>query len=176
MAVKGLVEVCMSITTLDEDLRRALEPQTSSSKNKLKVIRTLSEHGILVSVLLAPIIPGLNSDEIFKICEAVSNAGASFLNHTLLRLNGTTALLFENWIHKTFPFKASRILHQIAEAQGGSLNKDDSSNRRNKSSAVEQTIHQQVRLAKNKYQLNKPRRKVTPLKLGIKQTPQLNLF
>jgi DNA repair photolyase len=126
----------------------------------------LSEHGILVSVLLAPIIPGLNSDEIFKICEAVSNAGASFLNHTLLRLNGTTALLFENWIHKTFPFKASRILHQIAEAQGGSLNKDDSSNRRNKSSAV----------GKNKYQLNKPRRNVTPLKLGIKQTPQLNLF
>jgi len=176
MAVKGLVEVCMSITTLDEDLRRALEPRTSSSKNKLKVIRTLSEHGILVSVLLAPIIPGLNSDEIFKICEAVSNAGASFLNHTLLRLNGTTALLFENWIHKTFPFKASRILHQIAEAQGGSLNKDDSSNRRNKSSALGQTIHQQVRLAKNKYQLNKPRRNVTPLKLGIKQTPQLNLF
>ena len=176
MAAKGLVEVCMSITTLNEDLRKVLEPRTSSSKNKLKVIRTLSEHSIPVGVLLAPIIPGLNSDEIFKICEAASNAGASFLNHTLLHLNGTTALLFENWIHKTFPLKASRVLHQIAEAQGGSLNKDDASNRRKKSSAIGQAIHQQVRLAKSKYQLNKARQKIAPLKLGIKQTPQLNLF
>jgi DNA repair photolyase len=175
MAAKGLVEVCISITTLNEDLRRTLEPRTSSSKNKLKVVRTLSDHEIPVGVLFAPIIPGLNSDEIFKICEAVSNAGASFLNYTILRLNGTTALLFENWIHKTFPLRASRVLHQIAEAQGGNLNKD-SSNRRKKSSAVAQTIHQQVRLAKNKYQLNKVKQKAAPQKLGIKQTPQLNLF
>ena len=131
MAAKGLVEVCISITTLNEDLRRTLEPRTSSSKNKLKVVRTLSDHEIPVGVLFAPIIPGLNSDEIFKICEAVSNAGASFLNYTILRLNGTTALLFENWIHKTFPLRASLVLHQIAEAQGGNLNKD-SSNRRKK--------------------------------------------
>lgn len=176
MAAKGLVEVCISITTLDEDLRRVLEPRTSSSKNKLKVIRTLSEHQIPVGVLLAPIIPGLNGDEIFSICKAVSQAGASFLSHTILRLNSTTALLFENWLHKTYPLKASRVLHQIADTQGGNSGDTEVLNRRKNDGAIAENIHQQVRLAKNKYNLNRKKRLVTPKKLGIKQTPQLNLF
>jgi len=176
MAAKGLVEVCISITTLDEDLRRVLEPLTSSSKNKLKVIRTLSEHQIPVGVLLAPIIPGLNGDEIFSICKVVSQAGASFLKHTLLRLNSTTALLFENWIHKTYPLKASRVLHQIADSNRGNSKNNDSLYRRKNYGAIAENIHQQVRLAKNKYNLNRIKHVVVPIKLGIKQTPQLNLF
>lgn len=176
MAAKGLIEVCISITTLDEDLRRVLEPRTSSSKNKLKVIRTLSEHQIPVGVLLAPIIPGLNGDEIFSICKAVSQAGASFLNHTLLRLNSTTTLLFENWIHKTYPLKASRVLHQIADSNRGNSKNNDSLYRRKNYGAIAENIHQQVRLAKNKYNLNRIKHIVVSKKLGIKQTPQLNLF
>ena len=176
LAAKNLVHVHISITTLDEELRRAMEPRTSSAGNRLKTIQKLSEHNIPTHVMLAPIIPGLNSDEIFGICKAVSQAGAISLGHSMVRLNGVIALLFEDWIQATFPLKASRVMHLIAEAQGGKLSNSTFGERMTGVGVLAESINQQVRLAKRKYNLTaKPKPLKTP-NYKTDTTAQLYLF
>ena len=176
LATKNLVQVHISITTLDENLRRTMEPRTSSTKNRLKTIQKLSEHNIPVHVMLAPIIPGLNSDEIFTICQAVSEAGATSLGHSMVRLNGVVALLFEDWIQKTFPLKATRVMNLIAETQGGKLSNSTFGERMQGIGTLAVSINEQVRLAKKKHGLAvKPK----PLHSAVYKsvsTAQLNLF
>ncbi len=176
LAAKNLVHVHISITTLDEELRRAMEPRTSSAGNRLKTIQKLTEHGIPTHVMLAPIIPGLNSDEVFSICEAVSKSGALTLGHNMVRLNGAVALLFEDWIQKNFPLKATRVMNLIAEAQGGSLSNSTYGEPMKGVGVLAQSINQQVRLAKKKFSLMA---KPTPLKTPFVRrdtTAQLQLF
>lgn len=176
LAAKDLVQVHISITTLDEELRRAMEPRTSSAGNRLKTIQKLSQHGIPTHVMLAPIIPGLNSDEIFGICQAVSQAGAISLGHSMVRLNGAIALLFEDWIQATFPLKASRVMNLIAEAQGGKLSNSTFGERIKGVGVLAESINQQVRLAKRKFGLTaKPKPLKTP-SYKRDTTAQLHLF
>ncbi|MGB0850155.1 MAG: PA0069 family radical SAM protein [Bacteroidia bacterium] len=176
LAAKNLVQVHMSITTLDESLRRVMEPRTSSTKRRLQAIKMLSENDIPVHVMMAPIIPGLNSDEVFNICEAVSKAGAKTLNHTMVRLNGAIALLFEDWILKTFPLKASRVINLISEVQGGKLGNHKTGERMRGTGLLAESINQQIRLAKKKFNLNykpKPLQRFSP---KVPNDNQLNLF
>ena len=176
LAEKNLVQVHISITTLDESIRRVMEPRTSSAKNRIKTIESLTSNGIPVHVMLAPIIPGLNSDEVFDICKTVAKAGATNLNHTMVRLNGAIALLFEDWILKTFPLKATRVLNLIAEVQGGKLGNSTFGERMKGTGMLAESIHQQVRLAKKKFGLTY---KPEPLKKVLYKsvpTTQLNLF
>ncbi len=176
LAAKNLVQVHVSITTLDEELRRTMEPRTSSTHKRLKTIEKLSAHNIPVHVMLAPIIPGLNSDEIFDICEAVSKAGAKSLGHTMVRLNGAIALLFEDWIQKTFPLKATRVMNLISTTQGGKLGNSTFGERVRGVGTMAVSINEQVRLAKKKNGLAlKPK----PLNTAVYQSApstQLNLF
>jgi DNA repair photolyase len=176
LAAKNLVQVHISITTLDEELRKAMEPHTSSAKKRLQTITKLSEHNIPVHVMLAPIIPGLNSDEIFDICAAVSKAGASSLGHTMVRLNGVIALLFEDWIQKTFPLKATRVMNLISAIQGDNLGRSNFGERMRGIGTIAVSINEQVRLAKKQYGLAiKPK----PLNTAIYKsasTIQLHLF
>ncbi|MBX7182361.1 MAG: PA0069 family radical SAM protein [Bacteroidia bacterium] len=121
LAKDNLVHVMVSITTLDEELRRSMEPRTVSGKKRLEILSELSENGIPCGVLVAPIIPGLNSMEIPEILNAASQAGAVNAGYTMVRLNGDIATLFQDWIEKTFPDKAQKVLSQIADCHGGSL-------------------------------------------------------
>jgi DNA repair photolyase len=121
LASMQLVKVSMSITTLDEKLRLAMEPRTATGKQRLKAIEKLSAAGIPVNVMVAPIIPGLNNHEIVSIMEAAANAGASSAGFTMVRLNGPVGEVFTDWIHKTLPDRADKVLSQIAESHGGSL-------------------------------------------------------
>lgn len=122
LAEHNLVHVLFSITTLDEKLRLALEPRTTTADRKLRAIETLTKAGIPTGVMTAPIIPGLNDQEIPKMVEAAAAAGALMANYTIVRLNGAIAQIFENWIRKEFPDKAEKVLHQIADCHGGKLN------------------------------------------------------
>lgn len=176
LAKRNLVHVHISITTLNEDLRRQMEPRTSSSLLRLQTVKKLSENGIPVNVMFAPIIPGLNSDELFKIAEASKQAGALCLSYTMLRLNGVVSLLFEDWIRKQFPLKANRVMNLIAAAQGGKLNNSQFGERMKGKGAMAEQIGQQIKLARKKFDLN---HKMPAFNLGIfnpiKQT-QLHLF
>jgi DNA repair photolyase len=126
--------------------------------------------------MMAPIIPGLNSDEIFDIAKASANAGAICMSHTMVRLNGAVALLFEDWVQKTFPLKASRIINLIAEAQGGKLGNSKFGERMSGTGAFAESIHQQVRLARQKNNLHHKMPTFNLDAYGIKRQKQLQLF
>ncbi|NNJ54782.1 MAG: PA0069 family radical SAM protein [Bacteroidia bacterium] len=176
LAHHNLVQVHVSITTLNEDLRRLLEPRTSTSKNRFQTVQNLAKNNIPVNVMMAPIIPGLTSDEIFSIAEQASKSGATSLSHTMVRLNGAIALLFEDWIQKTLPLKSTRVLNLIAESQGGKLHNNTFGERMRGKGVLAESINQQVLLAKNKYNLQKKLPKLNTTLFALNRQKQLNLF
>ena len=176
MASLNLVSVNISITSLSEDTRRLLEPRTASIKNRLKAVEILSGNGIPVRVMMAPIIPSLNSHEILSLVKRVSELGALDVGYIMVRLNGQIAEIFKNWAHKTIPDRAQRILNQIAETHGGKLNDSRFGTRMRGEGAIALQVRNTMILAKKKY-LQKGA--ITPLDrshyLQLKN-PQTKLF
>lgn len=150
MAEKDLVQVVISITTLNEDLRQKMEPRTASAKKRLETVEALSKAGIPVMVLTAPIIPGLNSHEIFDLVKAAKASGARDVGFTMVRLNGQIADIFSTWIHETFPEKAEKVLNQIKATHKGSLKDNEFSRRMRGSGNEADSIRQSFKLAKKK--------------------------
>jgi len=101
--------------------------------------------------MLAPIIPGINSHEILKLAEAVSHNGARSFAFTVVRLNGAIGQIFTDWIKKTLPDRADKVLHQIEECHGGTLNDSRFGIRGRGEGKVAKQIHDLMRLAKHKY-------------------------
>jgi DNA repair photolyase len=122
LAEHQLVQVYVTITSLDENIRHKLEPRTTTYNNRLKIIRELTAAGIPCGVMIAPIIPGLTNYGIAEVMEAAADAGAYTAGYTILRLNGQLEHLFTDWVHKAFPDAAAKILKQVAECHGGNLN------------------------------------------------------
>jgi DNA repair photolyase len=122
MARDRLASVAVSLTTLDDDLKRVLEPRAASPAARLKVIEALSEAGVPVCVLLAPMIPALNDQEVEKLVEAAAGAGARSAAYMLLRLPHELRTLFEEWLAQHFPQRAGRVLGLLQEMRGGRLN------------------------------------------------------
>lgn len=171
-----LVHVVISITTLDEEIRRTLEPRTSSAQNRLKTVETLSNAGIPVSVNMAPIIMGINSDEIFDIVKASAQCGAHSVNYTMARLNGAIAGIFEDWLRKVLPQRADKVLHQIMDSHGGSLNDSRFGNRMRGEGQYAQTVANMFRIARKKYL---PEKKIYPTRFDLfhhGEGSQLSLF
>ncbi len=147
----GLIGVNISVTSLSEETRRILEPRTTTIKKRLEAIRVLSENGIPVNAMLAPIIPGINSHEILNLAKAVSENGAVSMAFTVVRLNGAIGEIFTDWIRKTLPNKADKVLHQIQECHGGNLNDSRFGVRSRGEGKIATQIHDMVRLAKRTY-------------------------
>ncbi len=147
----GLVGVNVSVTSLLEETRRILEPRTASIKKRLETIRALSENGIPVNAMLAPIIPGINSHEIMNLAKAVSENGARSFGITIVRLNGAIGQIFTQWLQKTLPDKADKVLHQIKECHGGTLNDSRFGLRNRGEGKIAEQIHNMVRLARRRY-------------------------
>ncbi len=118
----NLVHVYFSITTLDEKLRAKLEPRTATSRRKLQAIRTLTDKGIPVGIMNAPLIPGLNHHEPPAVIKAAAEAGALTAGYTLVRLNGTIGDVFSHWLKKEFPDRYQKVWNQVSEAHGGKVN------------------------------------------------------
>ena len=121
LAEQNLVSVSFSIPTINEEIRRKMEPRTSSVNNKLKAIETLSQNGIAVGVMVAPVIPGLTSDESLPIVKAIADAGAKSFSYVIVRLNDTVEPVFVNWINAHFPDRAQKVLNLIRSMHGGNL-------------------------------------------------------
>lgn len=124
LANQNLVKVIFSITSEDEELRRILEPRTASASKKFKAIRQLSDEGVPIGVMNAPIIPSLNHTEIPAILEKSAAHGAQFAGYTVVRLNGQVQKIFKDWLLKNFPARAEKVWHQVQELHGGRV--DDS--------------------------------------------------
>ncbi|MEM8995671.1 MAG: PA0069 family radical SAM protein [Acidobacteriota bacterium] len=121
LAEHGAASVALSITTLDPDLSRRLEPRASSPRRRLDAVRTLADAGVPVGVMTAPIIPGLNDHEPAAILEAAADAGATFAGYTVLRLPGVVAELFDAWLHEHVPDRAPKVLNLLRTMRGGRL-------------------------------------------------------
>jgi DNA repair photolyase len=113
--------VCLSVTTLDNDLRKVMEPRTSPPSARLNAIRKLSEAGVPVSVNVAPIIPGLTDHELPKILQAAHDAGATSAGYTVVRLPYANAPLFEQWLQVHFPDRKEKVLNRLKAMRGGKL-------------------------------------------------------
>jgi len=146
-----LVHVMVSITTLREDLRLAMEPRTATAKQRLKVIEELSKNGIPAGIMTAPIIPGLNSSEIPELIKVAADHGASSAGFTMIRLNGAIGTIFTDWIQKNFPDAADKVLNQIKEVQGGQLNDSRYGIRMKGEGVLADSIKQLFKSAKVKY-------------------------
>lgn len=123
MAARNLAHVCVSITTLDRDLARTLEPRAATPPRRLETIRRLSDAGVPVAVLASPMIPALNDHELESILETAAAAGASGANIILVRLPLEIAPLFEEWLRAHVPNRADRVLNLIRQCRGGELYK-----------------------------------------------------
>ena len=122
MAKKKLVSAMVSITSFNEDLRRLMEPRTTTAKQKLKVINELSKAGVRMGIMMGPMIPGLNEHEMQRIMKAARDNGATFTAYTFIRLNGAIKFLFHDWLHKNFPNRADKVWHSIEQSHDGKVN------------------------------------------------------
>jgi len=121
LASLDLVSVLISITSLEDDLIRKMEPRTSAPYKRLEAIEALAANGIPVGVNVAPIIPGLNDEEMPAILREAAAHGAKFAGYTLVRLPGAVEPLFIDWIRRVVPERASKILNRIQEVRNGKL-------------------------------------------------------
>jgi DNA repair photolyase len=121
LAKHQCASVCLSVTSLDNDLRKVMEPRTSPPAARLNAIRKLSEAGVPVSVNVAPIIPGLTDHEMPKILQAAHDAGATSAGYTVVRLPYANAPLFEQWLQVHFPERKEKVLNRLKAMRGGKL-------------------------------------------------------
>ncbi len=121
LAVQGAAHVCVSVTSLNDELARRMEPRAARPDKRLDAIRALSQAGIPTSVLIAPVIPGLNDEEIPRILQASASAGACSASWVLLRLPKPVDALFEAWLAEHFPERQARILGRIRECRDGRI-------------------------------------------------------
>ncbi|MGD8324387.1 MAG: PA0069 family radical SAM protein, partial [Gammaproteobacteria bacterium] len=119
MAKRRLLSVAISLTTLDAGLKRTLEPRAASPGARLAAMRLLADAGIPTSVVVAPVIPALTDHELETLLEAAADAGCAHAGYVILRLPHEVAPLFEEWLQRHEPLKASRVLARMREYHGG---------------------------------------------------------
>ncbi len=164
LASMDLVSTMLSITSLDPDLRRRLEPRTSTAERKLGAIEGLAKNNIRVGVMVGPIIPGLNDNEVPGILKRAADAGAKFVAHTILRLPYAVAPIFQDWLEKNFPKKANRVMTRIRMIRGGRLNDPRWGTRMTGTGAYADYMHRLIESLSIKYKMNEPR---MPLRVDL---------
>src|SRR5213594_78206 len=122
LATCNAVAVNLSVTSLDPNLQRVLEPRTSSPQARLDAIKQLRSAGIPTGVMVAPVIPGLTDHEIPRILDRCAEAGAQFAGYTIVRLPWAVAPLFEHWLEEHFPDRKEKVLGRIRHLRGNRLN------------------------------------------------------
>jgi DNA repair photolyase len=164
MAAKGLATVLLSVTTLDGELARTLEPRASTPHKRLAAIQALARAGVPTGVMAAPMIPALNDSELENILAAARDAGAARANFTLLRLPLEIKELFTEWLETHAPNRAKHVLSLIRQSRGGKLNDANFHSRFVGSGAYADMMARRFRIACRRLELNK-----TPLTLDTTQ-------
>jgi DNA repair photolyase len=119
MAEKGLAKVALSVTTLDAKLSRTMEPRAATPSRRLETLRTLSQAGIPVSAMVAPVVPGLTDHEIERILESVAHAGAKEAGYIILRLPLEVSPVFKEWLLRHYPNRYRHVMALIRSMRDG---------------------------------------------------------
>lgn len=122
MAAEGLAEVFVSVTTLDQDLARQLEPRAAAPFRRIETLHRLAGVGIPCGVMAAPIIPFLNDKDIERILDQAAEAGATRAGYQLLRLPHEVKDLFQDWLERRYPLKAAHVMARVCDLRGGKIN------------------------------------------------------
>ncbi|MBA2249244.1 MAG: PA0069 family radical SAM protein [Chitinophagaceae bacterium] len=157
MAKKKLVSAMVSITSFNEDLRRVMEPRTTTARQRLKVIEDLSNAGIHMGVMMGPMIPGLNEHEMQRIMKEAKDAGAKFTAYTFIRLNGAIKFLFHDWLYKNFPDRADKVWHSIENGHNGKVNDSRWGVRMRGEGNIAEMVRQQYKKYGKLYGMNEDR-------------------
>ena len=176
LAQKNLVTVYISINSLTKETRAKLEPRTATAAQRLKVIETLSNNGIPVGIMCAPIIPGLTDHEIPNVLKAAATAGARWAGYTVVRLNGEIGKIFEEWLHKAYPDRANKIWHSIQSCHQGKVNDSEFGNRMRGSGQLAEMIRDSFRLHCKLNKLNVEHFQFNLSHFNKNNSNQLNLF
>ncbi len=178
MAKRNLVHVAISLTSLDPEFTATLEPRTSRPPARLRAMRALSEAGVPVIAMTAPIIPGLNDSEIPKLLEAARDQGASGAAYVLLRLPITVKPVFLDWLQRVCPTKKDRIVHLIQSTRQGKLNSAEFGKRMRGEGLVAEQIRQTFTVFRRKFGLDGPRRELSleHFRPPVPTSGQLRLF
>lgn len=154
LAADRLVQVQISITTLDRNLARVLEPRAAAPQRRLQTIRRLGEAGIPVTLLMAPIIPALTDNEIETLLAEATAAGASQAGYILLRLPLELTELFREWLEVHAPLRASHVFSRLRDSHDGKSYRSEFGLRQSGSGAYADMIGQRFRLACKRNGLN----------------------
>jgi DNA repair photolyase len=147
LAEKKLVNVFISISQLDNDLTRILEPRASTPANRLRAVRELAAAGIPTTVLVAPIIPFINDEFIERVLEASREAGAVCASYTVVRLPYEVKDLFKDWLATHFPDRAEHVMNRIRDMKGGRENVSEFGERMRGTGIFAELIRQRFRKA-----------------------------
>lgn len=172
----NLISVALSIPTMNEDLRRKMEPRTSSSMKKLEALKILKENNIPTGAMIAPIIPGLNSDETLKIIQIVSETGTDWFGYTLIRLNDAVEPVFAKWLEMNFPDRKNKVISLIKQMRGGKLGEKRYFERYKGEGNTAEMIHKTIEIGRNKYFKDRKMAELSTEHFTVSKTQQLKLF
>jgi DNA repair photolyase len=175
MARRNLAEVFLSITTLDKELARAMEPRASAPHRRLDAIRRLADAGIPVGVMTAPMIPGLNDHEMEAILEAATKAGATRAGFTVLRLPLEIKELFEEWLRANRPDRAERVLSLVRQMRGGALYQAEFGTRMRGEGPIAQLLAARFGAATKRLGLNRIRYRLDTLRFAVPESARTAL-
>ena len=176
LAKLNLVSVFISVTSLNQELTRKMEPRTSSPAKKLEVIEMLSRSGIPVGVLVAPVIPGLTDEEIPSILRETSLRGAKWASMQMLRLPYAVKDLFVDWIRREFPDRENRIVSRLRQVRGGELSSYEFGERMAGTGETAGAIRQLFRASRKKYGLNEDLLELSTDKFRRPSGAQIEMF
>jgi DNA repair photolyase len=157
LADKKLISILVTITSLDEELRQKMEPRTTTAKQRLRLIKELSDEGVRMGVMLGPMIPGLNEHDMQKIMKKASECGAVFSAYTFVRLNGAVKILFHDWLYTNFPDRADKVWHMIEQSHDGKVNDSRFGVRMRGEGPIAEMVRQQYKKYGQLYGLNAER-------------------
>ncbi|MCL4538049.1 MAG: PA0069 family radical SAM protein [Bacteroidetes bacterium] len=176
LAKLNLVSVFFSVTSLNQELTRKMEPRTSSPAKKLEAIETLSKEGIPVGVLVAPVIPGLTDEEIPSILREASLRGATMASLQMLRLPFAVKDLFIEWLRREYPDRENRIVSRLKQVREGKLSSYQFGERMRGTGETAKAIHQLFRAGCKKYHLNQDEIELSTDKFRRPSGPQMEMF
>jgi DNA repair photolyase len=177
LAAHQAAVVMLSITTLDAETARRMEPRASHPRDRLKAIERLAAAGIPVGVNVAPVVPAITDHEMPKILEAAANAGATRAGYTVMRLPGAVAGLFEAWLAEHFPDRKDKVLNRVRELRGGELYDPRFGSRMKGEGLFAEQIRATFQTFKRRYGLDRPSPELSTASFRVPgRGEQLGLF
>ncbi len=181
MAQRRQFMAAITITTLDADIARTLEPRAATPARRLRTIRTLAQAGIPVGVSIAPVIPFVTEPDMERVLEACAEAGATSASYIVLRLPWEVSPLFQGWLEAHFPQRAARVMSRVRDMRGGKDYESDFSQRMKGTGLWADLLKQRFHQAVKRLGLNERRHGILDMsefvrEKTVRDKPQLDLF